>query len=336
MPEQRKHQPFPQKIALWFEPKNYFTIEFGKLSYGEFLKQRLSINFRVKRAIVDTLPQNEPINGKENTSVRKLLEIETLNLLQSRNTEDTFATDDLKCLTNHQLLQLQHNLIADVISQSETPENEMLGYDLQTVQQIGVLIKYMDYFGVERPNRLNTALGNGKHHNPQKTYTDKISLWFIKDALKRLNIEKLPKSLRPLLTSILDQSYVNERSFSDIPTELRQVNINGRQNSSMEADLRHQVINIVDRIDRTSKTAKDIVRLPSAYEIESLPYGSLVSLYENLTVYFVRLFEDREVKESKIDWYGKKYSPKEFLTISLEHVMLHQGHLQFFYENIIQ
>lgn len=335
MPERKTRVTLPKSLSIWLEPRNYLSPEVGKDSYGEFLKNRMATHLRVNRAIIGSISNPlETINGKENASVRDILEKETLDLMRSKSKSypelNYPSREELKLLTNHQIIELQHNFVADCISKSESPEADMLFFDMEFVRQTGILIKYLDYFDLARPDRLNRTWGDGTHQDPKKTKIGKVEPWIMKSSLNHLELNSFPEEIRPIVAGILDQSYINEVGFQDFPAEIRQRNIGNRPHSSVESDLLHQVVNLAMRIDKVTNVAKDYLRIPSPYELSLMEYSELVSLYKNFTTYFLHLFQSKEVQESTVEWYGKSLNAKEFLTTTLEHVMLHQGSLQFF------
>lgn len=334
MPKERNKQIIPTRLSNWIEKRDYLTREFAPASHEEFIKQRMITHLRVNRSIIHSIPNtNGLINDQPNTSIRNMFEMETMTLIKSRGEVDEakFPTSaDLELLTDEQLVELQRNLVFDQISNSESPLSTMLAIDLQLARQTGLFIKYLDYFGLKRPDRLDSVWGDGKHYEPKATETGKVGPWIMESSLGHLKLESYPGEIRSIVASILDESYVNEVAFQDAPIGIRQRDFEGKPNSSIEADLLHQVINLSMRIDKVTNVAKDYLRLPSSYELSRMEYKTLISLYKNFTTYFLHLFQSKEVQESTVEWYGKSLNAKEFLTTTLEHVMLHQGSLQFF------
>ncbi|EKE13616.1 MAG: hypothetical protein ACD_12C00889G0010 [uncultured bacterium] len=335
MQNESRKQIFPARLSNWLEKRNYLSQEFTPGSHEEFIKQRIITHSRVNRAIIHFIPNtNEQIKNKPNSSIRNMLEMETMIFIKSRDeaegVEKFPKSSDLKLLTNDQLIELQRNLALDQISKSESSSSTMLLIDLQFVRQTGLLIKYLDYFGLERPDRLNTVWGDSKHQDPSEEELGKVDHWLEKNIVD-VSFDRLPDTLRPIAAEILDQSYVNEMSFANMPLDSRNQNIHGKQHSSPYADLRHQVKNLSKRIKDVAKIIKEFSRLvPSDYEIDLMKYEILVSLYRNFTSYLLNLFTIKKIQESTIERYGKKLTPEQFLTTTLEHIMLHQGSLQFF------
>ena len=128
MPERKTRVTLPKRLSVWLESRNYLSLEVGKDSYGEFLKNRMATHLRVNRTIIDSIPNPlKSISETENTSVRNILETETLDLMWSKSKSyPELDYPQLKLLTNHQLIELQHNFVADCISKSDSPETPRL------------------------------------------------------------------------------------------------------------------------------------------------------------------------------------------------------------------
>lgn len=333
-PKSKQKEILPKRLSIWLENRNYLGRELQPRSLEEFIKQRSVAHLRVNEAIVLSIPnKREQINGKPNTSVREVLETQTNILIKNRKEIEKIAQlpepSDLKLLTEEQLIKLQRNLALDQISKSENPLSTMLQLDMQFAAQTGLLIKYLDYFGLKRPDRLNSVWGDNNHPQPKEEPLGRVNYWLRRD-LGELNFEKLPVLLRPIASEIINQAYINEKSFADAPENLRSRNIRGKNHSSPDADLRHQVKNLIKRIKDVRKVLKNLPEVPTDYEIDLMKYNILVDLYNIFTIYLLKLFTINEIRETNIESDGKNLTPGQFLTTTLEHIMLHQGGLQFF------